>query len=226
MQGNSGIRKAYRILGKVGVILLAAGKGERFGGLKQFEKLNDKQIIDITLEKYLFADEIHVMVPRDIAYYRPENNVAVLPGGETRFDSIKAGFFPAKFKDFKILIADASRPFTKESMIHEIVEALDDYEAACPGIPAFETVCRVKEGRITEVYDRIDQYFNQTPIGYRAEVLNEIFTYANTYNEKKGFNLCHYIWKYGLGKVKLIEGDPENFKITYKKDLIHGQISN
>lgn len=207
-------------MGKVGVILLAAGKGKRFGGYKQFENLFGVPMFEWTLEKYLFADQINLMLPQGVEYRSQHDKVTVLSGGKTRFDSIKNGFFYQTFKGWKVLIVDAARPFTKESMIHEIIEGLDDYEAVCPALPAFETVCRVRDGRIVKIYDREGQYFTQTPIGYRFEVLEQIFKYAEIYEEEKSFNLCYYIWKYGLGKTKYIEGDPENCKITYRKDLI------
>lgn len=200
----------------VNVILLAAGRGERFGGQKQFVAWDGKTMLERTLENYLFAEKINVMVPSGVVYKNDSANVEVMKGGDTRFDSIKKGF---TFKNGKVLIADAARPFTPDWMIDDIIEALDYYESAAPAIPAYETVYRVENYRVVCVEDRKNQYFAQTPIGYRAEVLKDIFHLAEVYGEEKGFALTYYIWKYGLGKIKLIPGDPDNYKITYKRDL-------
>lgn len=206
---------------KVTFILVAAGKGRRFGGdvPKQFLKLGGKTIFETALEKISLnsaTDEVIVVTSEDHLEYvrdlvRDNDKVSkVIPGGKERQDSVYEGI---KVSDEGlILIHDAARPFVTDKVIDGVLEAAFIGGAAVP-VVALKDSIRTAGGNA----DRSKLFLIQTPQGFKSEIIGSAYEKALSdgfYGTDDGGIAEHY-----GHPVTMTEGDYKNIKITTKEDL-------
>ena len=203
-------------------IILAAGKGERFGGEieKQFCYLNNKmvinysisafervkninQIIIVTSEKWI--EKINKKYPKHI----------IIKGGNTRQDSVFYGLKACPENTVNVLIHDAARPFIKTTIIEQSLLHLKKYQAVITSRQATDTIMRVENKKIIKMENRKNFFLNQTP---------QSFNYKLIYNayQKEQKNVTDDISLINLEtiKYKIIEGSNYNIKITSSEDLL------
>lgn len=205
----------------IGAIILAAGNGSRYGGYKQFEKVNGKQIIDYTIDIFKnIVDNMIIVMPEHYSSGLYRYTV----GGKTRFESICNGFEFVKNCE-KILIVDAVRPNTRRKLVKNILDELDDYDCVIPTLSPTETVVLMTgtefkpDGLAGFIPDRETVRFCQTPIGYQNHILQDAMKIAKVYNKVSSNIMAYHIADHSRGSVKIIKGDPDNIKITYPHDL-------
>lgn len=206
---------------KVTFILVAAGKGKRFGGEipKQFMKLGNSTVLETALDKIIrnvYTDEVIIVTSGEyLDYVREitkdcEKVTAVIPGGAERQDSVYEGI---KVSDEGlILIHDAARPFVTDPVINGVVEAAWDKGAAVPVVNLKDSI-RSAEGNL----DRSKLFLIQTPQGFRREVIASAYEKAMAegfYGTDDGGIAEHAGYP-----VTMTEGDYENIKITTREDL-------
>jgi len=125
----------------IGTIILAAGKGHRFGEMKQFKKYNGVSPLDVVHAKFASVSGIMVLVVPDemlsMEYYAEE----AVAGGEYRLESIKNGLEILKDREevTHVIIAEAARPFVEEWLISELVDVGSYHDLAivfspCPHV--------------------------------------------------------------------------------------------
>lgn len=196
-----------------GAIILAAGNGSRFGGYKQFEKVNGKQIIDHTIDIYKdVVDEMVVVLPSHF----PNGKCKYATGGKTRFESMISGFNAFDCSHDKMLIVDGVCCNTPKRIIDDLLGKLDEYGAAAPALPAMYTMGYESDNGFRPV-KKDNMYCIQTPTAFRWEVLEEIvFKYDG---KNSGFSFIYSAYHDTKANIGLVEGDPANIKITYPADL-------
>ena len=219
---------------KVYAIILAAGRGQRFGGdiPKQFSKLAGKYVIEHTVsifEKHPLIDEIFIVtLPEYIQTVEElvlKNNwkkvTKILKGGETRQESSFIGINAIEDNDAYVLIHDAVRPFVNFELIDQIISKLSEYEAVDVAIPATDTIIRLNKKNfiIEDIPDRSSLWRGQTPQGFRLSIIREAHIRAKNENISKFTDDCGLVVHYKLGKVFVIKGYEENIKITHPIDL-------
>ncbi len=217
-------------------VVVAAGKGTRMGTSvsKQFLKLNGKEIIAHTLEKFQFCDgvdEIIVVTGKDsidfikeeiLERYHIDKAVSVVEGGSQRQDSVYNGLCAVSENAEIIVVHDGVRPFiTRQDIQKTVVEAAASGACAL-GVRTKDTIkiC-AKDNIIIDTPDRSTMWFIQTPQTFRKDILKKAFEAAR----KEGFlgtdeavlveRLCI--------PVKVVEGSYDNIKITTKEDLYIGE---
>ena len=206
---------------KVTFILVAAGKGKRFGGdvPKQFMKLGNVTILEAALRKLAgneYADEIVVVTSEEYLdtvrdMLKGYDKVScVIPGGKERQDSVYEGLKASS--GGLILIHDAARPFVTDEVINGVLEAAYENGAAVPVVNPKDSI-RNAGGNI----DRSTLFMIQTPQGFRSEVIRDSYEKAM----KDGFMGTDDggIAEYAGYAVTMTKGDYENIKITTKEDL-------
>ena len=116
-----------------------------------------------------------------------------------------------------ILTHDGVRPFVSEKMIEESIKNARLGHFCTVAVGATDTVCISKDGdTIDRVPDR-KQIFNiQTPQTFAFGKLEQIM--GKCENPKQYTDLCGLAIAMGE-KIKIIEGSPENIKITVPADL-------
>ncbi len=219
--------------GKTAVIILAGGKGERFGyeKPKQFAKIAGRTIIEHTIEKFEehpLIDEIYVVV--NPHYYDLMIEIVkrnqyrkikkILYGGDTRQVSSRIGVYALEESIRKVLIHDAVRPFIKTNIITNIIKKLDTYSAVDVAIPTSDTIIKVDDKQyIKEIPDRKYLRRGQTPQGFIRDIIYKAHKLAESEGFENAPDDCTLIARYKLGKIYVIDGDELNIKITYPHDV-------
>ena len=217
--------------------ILAGGVGKRMGlnKPKQFELLNNKPLIVYSIETFLEIDEIekiivsspksHIITTEELMkkYFKNDNRIAVIEGGQTRNDTILNSIEYVKINfddDDPILIThDATRIFVTTKLIKESIAELKNHDAASPVIPAIDVIFESKEkGKLTNIPQRKNLHHAQTPQSFKINKFLEIY---ETLSEEEVEKLDEAMVLFFLrdGNISLFEGDPNNFKITRKIDL-------
>ena len=209
------------------VIIVAGGSGSRIGTEipKQFLELAGKPVLMHTIQVFYNYDpdcELILVLPEKQWEFwnglclKHSFSLAhqVVSGGETRFDSVQNGLKQIQ-KEGIVFIHDGVRPLVSPETLGRCFESALKSGNAIPVLPVTESL-RKLDGEQTISVDR-NLYFNvQTPQTFRTEQILEAFrqNYHPSFTddasvvEKAGFS------------ISLVEGNPENIKITAPTDLI------
>jgi 2-C-methyl-D-erythritol 4-phosphate cytidylyltransferase len=214
-------------------IVLASGNGTRFRSEvpKQFLKLAGKTVLEHTLDCFenhsrigtvivVCAAEHRLLVDELVVRggYRKVRNI--VEGGRNRQESSAAGIAAVTDDEAKVLVHDAVRPLLDSATIDRCLDALQECDAVDTGIPSSDTVIAVDEMRnIVDIPDRSTLRLGQTPQGFRVGLLRAAHRLASCDTDIKVTDDCGLILRYNLGKVRVVEGDVSNIKITYPSDI-------
>lgn len=218
--------------------ILAGGVGSRMGitGMpKQFLSVGGKPIIIHTIEKFLMCsriDHIYVAVVRDYVSHMKDilrkavgetDRVTVIEGGADRNGSIVNVISEIRKTDSSedsILIThDAVRPFISARIIDENIDAAIEYGATDTVIPATDTIIRSAGGEvIDDIPVRSELYNGQTPQSFRIAWFEHDFGALSDEQKAILTDACKIFTLAGR-KVRLVNGDTYNMKITTPFDL-------
>jgi 2-C-methyl-D-erythritol 4-phosphate cytidylyltransferase len=144
--------------------------------------------------------------------------VEFVAGGATRQQSVRRGLDAVPDGYEIVAVHDAVRPFFAVEMFHKLLDLAAESGAAFPGLPVTDTIHVVEGDRITATPDRRLLFAAQTPQCFRLEVLRDVLARAEG-NQDDATDEAGLAAKYGH-VVRLLAGDPMNFKITQPEDLI------
>ncbi|HZQ28765.1 MAG TPA: 2-C-methyl-D-erythritol 4-phosphate cytidylyltransferase [Acidimicrobiales bacterium] len=196
-------------------IVVAAGAGSRFGRPKQYARLAGKRVLDWSVVAARQAcDGIVLVVPPDRAG-DPEDAVdAVVAGGATRSDSVRAGLAAVPDDADIVVVHDAARPLAQATLFWAAIEAVrDGADAAVCAVSVSDTVKRVADGAIVETLDRRHLVAVQTPQAFKADVLRAAHRSGRDATDDAA------LVEAAGGKVLVVAGDPHNLKVTNPGDL-------
>jgi 2-C-methyl-D-erythritol 4-phosphate cytidylyltransferase len=158
----------------VWAVVVAAGRGERFGAPKQYEALGGRRVLDWALEAAGARAEGVVLVvpPERVAEPEPGATV-VVAGAATRSGSVRAGLASVPPSAEVVLVHDAARPLAPPEVFDAVLDAVAaGADGAVPGLPVSDTVKRVApDGTVLETLDRSALVTVQTPQAFRAGAL-------------------------------------------------------
>ena len=192
-------------------IVVAAGSGSRFGSPKQYEVLRGRRVLDWARQALRSNVEGVVMVvPEDrIGKVEPGAN-SVVAGGTTRSASVRAGLAAVPDRVEIIVIHDAARPLARSALVTSVIDAVrEGADAAVPGIEVTDTI----RSRAGGVLDRTQLVAVQTPQAFRAGILRRAHE-----GDPEATDDSALVEAAG-GTVVIVEGQPDNFKITTPTDL-------
>lgn len=206
------------------LIILAAGEGNRLKveNPKPYALVNNKTLIEYSLDKFRKIKEINKIVVvynkkhRKILYKINLKNIIKIVGGNTRakstFLALKA---IKKFKPSRVVIHDAARPNTSVKLIKKILKELKKHNAVVPGIKLRDTIKFISRKKSLINLDRKNFLLTQTPQGFSYK---DIFHLNNKY---KNFSITDdsSLLINDNRKLKIIEGEHQNLKITNNQDL-------
>lgn len=211
-------------------VIVAGGKGNRMGSElpKQFIPLNDKPILMHTLQTFkLYTTDIQIILvlpANDIQLWRElcikhsfDIEHTITEGGETRFHSVKNGLQLVD-KDSIVAIHDGVRPFVSKSVIENSFVTAQTYKAVVPVIDIVDTVRELNDNE-SHTVSRDKYKIVQTPQTFLSNLIKQ--AYSQDYN-KDFTDDASVVESMGV-KIKLIEGNRENIKITTPFDLIVGR---
>ena len=220
-------------------IIFAGGTGQRMGGEipKQFMKVQGREIIIHTLEKFEINDNIDQIVVACIESWIPEleklvkrydiDKVAsIIPGGPTGQDTIYLALKEAKrinpTEDVIVLIHDGVRPLITQETIDKCVSSVIEHGSAITSTPCFETPILSIDGETVEnMPPRRAVYTAQAPqCFYLDTILNAHEEVRKVNPEYKDIvDSCGLLFSLGM-KCHLIEGNRGNIKVTTPEDYI------
>lgn len=203
-------------------IIVAAGSGQRFGGLKQFSELGGRRMVDWAVDTAAgVGSGVVVVVPadqaNDPAFPVPRGATAVVAGGATRSESVRCGLAAVPGDVEFVCVHDAARPFATATLFEAVVRAAgaNGVDAAIPGIAVADTVKVVDgRGRVVSTPDRGALRAVQTPQAFRATALRAAHASAPEATDDAA------VVEANGGYVVVVEGDADNRKITSPDDLV------
>ena len=222
---------------KVFAIIPAAGSGTRIGGeiKKQFLPLKGKPIIVHTLQQFEYCsdiDEVAMAIPESamsdmeviVARYRLHKVSKMMMGGKKRQDSVNNVLNHLTLKDSDIvLVHDGVRPFIETKRIAHLLKVCKEYDAAVLAVQPKDTIRRSTGGGFfDQMLDRTALWLVQTPQAFRAKLLVKAFEKAR---KDKFYSTDEAALVERLGvKVRIVEGNYDNIKITTPEDLELGAL--
>ncbi len=213
----------------VSAVIVSAGNSTRMGGInKQFLEINDIPVIAHTINAFDNLDVINeiVVVTREcdindvvslIEKYNFKKVSSVVPGGETRQLSVYNGVINTSDSADYVAIHDGARPLVSDKVIVNTLNNAFEYDAAATGVKVKDTVKVVDDNdNIIDTPDRSYMRFIQTPQIFKKSLYIDA---VNSVENSKNFtDDCMLIEAYGK-KVKFVDGDYENIKITTPEDV-------
>ena len=146
------------------------------------------------------------------------HNVYWINGGDTRQESVFNGLNALPKDAEKVLIHDGARCLIKPELIDQCAKQLDDNEAVILATKVTDTIKIVdNEGFIKETPNRKYLWASQTPQGFLVDSLKKAHKMAIHKNwivtdDASLFERLNW-------KVKIIEGNYSNIKVTSPGDL-------
>ncbi|OFW56204.1 MAG: 2-C-methyl-D-erythritol 4-phosphate cytidylyltransferase [Actinobacteria bacterium RBG_16_64_13] len=225
---------------RLALVVAAAGYGARLGSEvpKQYVPLLGIPMLQRTLAALSTCDRVDALAvvvnPQDVDYCREEIRmesiekvVRVVAGGEERAMSVRNGLWALSVIgtwDF-VGVHDGARPLVTCQEIGRAVDSLVNVptlDGVVLAVRSPDTVKIVdKAGLITSTPDRRTLWRAQTPQIFRWQVLMD--AYAQPDGVLVGATDDSALVERLGGKVAVVEGSTENFKITDRADLRHAE---
>ena len=202
---------------RVAAVVVAGGRGERFGGPKQFAPLDGATVSAHSVRAARSVAPFVVLVVPDPYGGDGEGADLVVTGGATRTESVRAGLEVLDEVDI-VVVHDAARPWATRALFESVVAAVEaGADAAVPGLSITDTVKRVDvEGTVTVVRatEERDQLVTvQTPQAFRYATLVSAHAAGQPATDDAAL-----VERLG-GRVVVVPGEEANVKITRPADL-------
>jgi 2-C-methyl-D-erythritol 4-phosphate cytidylyltransferase len=222
----------------VGAIVVAAGRGTRFGGgdtPKQYQLIGGVPMVLRALRPFTSHPEVAQVVlvvpPADAA--RPPSflldisgsGLTIVAGGDHRGDSVRAGLAALRAECAVVLVHDGARPFVERAVIDAVIGHARRGESAVPAVLLSDTLKEVASDdptRIARTRPRARLWRAQTPQGFPRTVLEEAHARAARAGHRATDDSA-LVESMGL-PVRLVPDSTHNIKITTPEDLALAEL--
>ena len=199
----------------VWAVVVAGGRGARFGSYKQFAVLDGREVVDWSLAvAHNACAGVVLVVPADCLARFVRYPCLVVAGGDTRPASVRAGLAAVPAEADVVVVHDAARPLASDHTWQAVIAAvLGGADAAVPCVPVTDTIKqRHDDGRlVTLARERL--VASQTPQAFRAATLRTAHSTGAEATDDAAL-----VEAMG-GHVVVVAGDPANLKLTGPADL-------
>jgi len=214
------------------VVIVAAGRGERAGqadGPKQYRPIGGLPVIRRTVEAFLAHPAIGTIVVAihrddaallDAALPARDPRLRVVFGGATRQASTRLALeaLAAEAPD-DVLIHDGVRPFVDAALVDRVLAGLDTDAGVLPALPVSDTLKRGGGGgHVEATVPRAGLFSAQTPQGFRFAPILAAHRRAAA-EGREDFTDDSAIAEWTGIAVRLVEGSPDNVKLTYAREI-------
>ena len=230
---------------KIYAIIVSAGKGRRMGSPipKQLLRYGNSTVLESTLETFAShpaIDEIILVSPQDGSLDDIYDEIlkrichkpySIVRGGKERGDSVQSALDYLEGigadEESIVMIHDSARPGVSAEIIDRNIKAMELSSAVVSCIPSVDSI-RMIDGESlkkdtaypimeSKVVERRLVYAVQTPQTFRLGAISSAYKTAKTagYTGTDDASIADFA---GM-KVAIVEGSPENFKITTAKDI-------
>lgn len=187
-------------------VVVAGGRGRRFGGAKQNEPLAGRPLWQWAHDSLMESgvDLVVVVGGKDGP-----------AGGLRRRDSVLAGLRAVGETEY-VLVHDAARPLATSKLAGSVIARLQEGDVAgvIPVLPLRDAIKRVDGERIVESIDRSALVAVQTPQGFVTETLLA----AHGAVEGDAADDAELVHRFG-GAIATVAGEFANIKVTFPDDM-------
>lgn len=212
---------------KIYAILLAGGKGLRFGTdiPKQFMLLHGQPVFSWALkafeetgriDRYIITahNQWHEVIEETVTSLSLSHKTILTEGGKERSDSVRNALKAAPFEEDDILLFhDAARPLVSPESIQRCIHEVHHHKAAALYVPAVDTITRIEGGYVSAIPPRDELYYAQTPQGFTYGIISKAHKSGLTATDDVSLVIT------SGEKVKMVMGHYDNIKITNPEDL-------
>lgn len=203
---------------KYDAIVVANGSGTRaeLGFNKVFFVMkNNKTVLENACNVFVNDKDCeHIIIVTDEQDKVFKNEKIILVnGGPKRIDSVKNGL--AKATCEYVFIHDGARPFLKKEDNDKLKNALMTYDGALLVSKNVNTIKLVKDGTVEKTLNREQIYNALTPQVFKTNLIIDAYNIValeDITDDSMVFEKMGH-------KVKAVEGDPTNIKLTTRKDF-------
>lgn len=215
---------------RTALIIVAAGRGVRMGAPlpKQYLPLEGRPIIAHTVQAASSlltpGDQLILVIPPDdnervrtlLEEYCPGVSLTLVHGGATRGESVLHGLREVSEEIKLVAIHDGVRPILRREMWDRLLAAMEGSEAVVPVTRPTDSLRMITPEGGSTVLDRSLVRCVQTPQLFTREVI--VAAYEAEGDTVQTDDAGLYSLHTGRSPL-LIEGDPDNLKITTPRDL-------
>tara|TARA_B100001765_G_scaffold13106_1_gene7738 strand:- start:750 stop:1886 length:1137 start_codon:yes stop_codon:yes gene_type:complete len=206
------------------LVLLAAGNSKRLSSKipKPFIKIANKTLLEYSLIKFgkirqikkiiIVTNKKHSKFFKNIKF----NNCVKIVGGKTRQESTYKALKHIKKNKIKctnVLIHDSARPNFSVKLIKRIINA-SKRNAVIPKIPIHDALKESIGKKILLNLPRKNFFSTQTPQSFNFNEILDLHSRNKALYKDDDLSLVQ-----SLKKVKFVNGEKNNFKITDQEDL-------
>ncbi|NOT09549.1 MAG: 2-C-methyl-D-erythritol 4-phosphate cytidylyltransferase [Gemmatimonadales bacterium] len=219
----------------VGVVVVAAGRGERMGGdvPKQFLPIGGVPMLLRTLRPFLAHPDLHtaiVVLAPELASSPPPwlgelagGTLRLVSGGAARMDSVEAGLGALPSACQIVLVHDGARPFPSAGVIDAVIAEARHGRGAIAAVPLADTLKEAEDSTearppIRRTVPRAGLWRAQTPQGFPRALLERAMADARR-NRVLGTDEASLVERLG-GQVVLVPDSSLNLKVTTRDDLL------
>lgn len=215
-------------MSRTAVIIVAAGRGQRFGSEtpKQYLSVHGQTLIHHAVSAFVNHPRIDTVVPvihpddaeplrkalKGLDYMTP------VAGGATRQQSVLNGLEAlAGLAPDMVLVHDAARPMVSARLIDRVLDGLECAPGVIPALQVVDTLKRVDDsGLITDTVSRDGLWRAQTPQGFLYPAL------LTAHRRVAGQSLTDdaAVMETQGHAVALVVGEETNLKVTTPEDLV------
>ena len=212
---------------KVTGIILCAGNSTRYGkGInKNFENIGCRTVLSYSLKVFaensnitdmiLVIREEDLDIINDILYKeRIDKPIKIVYGGISRRESVYNALISTNSSI--VIIHDGARPVIKNKYINDCIKYMKKYKGVIVGVKAKDTIKVVNDSEeIVSSTDRKYTWIGQTPQCFDRKLLLKL----HEENKDNSITDDSMLLELASYKVKIIEGEYSNIKITTSDDL-------
>ena len=215
---------------RTALIIVAAGRGVRMGAPlpKQYLPLEGRPILAHTVHAASAlltpCDQLILVIPPDddervrtlLEEFCPDVSLTLVHGGATRGESVLHGLRKVSEEIELVAIHDGVRPILRREMWDRLLAAMEGAEAAIPVTHPTDSLRMITPDGGSTVLDRSLVRCVQTPQLFTREAILTAYEAEGDTAQTDDAGL--YRLHTGLSPL-LVEGDPDNLKITTPRDL-------
>ena len=209
------------------LIILAGGNSHRFRSNigKPYQKIAGKSLIEINLNKATRFKQIKKII---LVYNKKDlkrvkslklKNVKLVVGGKNRqqstYNALK--YLATQRGISKVLIHDVARPNFSTKLLKVILRNMRNHRAVVPKLEVQDAIKQIIDSSNEEYIvgkKRDNLFLTQTPQAFNFKEI--YYLHKTNFGKYKDDDISLYM---DLNKVKFINGEKNNFKITDKLDF-------
>ncbi|WP_296114877.1 2-C-methyl-D-erythritol 4-phosphate cytidylyltransferase [uncultured Anaerococcus sp.] len=214
-------------------VITAAGSGTRMGTQtnKPYLEIGTKKILELSLETVTGIrefDEIILVVRKEDKLFASEilslfrdPRIKMVEGGASREESTYKGLLAINPESDLVLSHDGVRPFASRALFLSVLEQMSTYKAAVAATKSKDTIKVANEKREVDFTPNRDYVYNiQTPQAFDTKLIKEL--YKKYFKSEAKITDDSQLFEFfdRDERVKIVEGEYSNIKITTAEDII------